>query len=78
MVFKPTPVQQARIESARRNLEAARKLPGSPSRYFIDKCSSEAGIEPLRAVRDSVAPRKSPLEALVNSLNSLRQRVVSH
>ena len=78
MVFKPTPEQQARIESARRDLETTQKLPGNPSRYFIDKCSSEAGIEPLQAVRDSVAPRKSPLESLVNRLNSLRHRIASH
>jgi hypothetical protein len=44
MNFKPTPEQQALIDSARRDLELARELPGSPSDYFVDKCSSEAGI----------------------------------
>ena len=60
MVFEPTAEQQTRIEIARKKLEADKKLPGSPSRYLIDKCSSEAGIEPLKAVRDSIAPKKSP------------------
>ena len=58
MVFEPTPEQQARIENARKKLEEDRKLLGSLSHYFIDKCSSEAGIEPPTAVRDSIAPKK--------------------
>ena len=53
MVFEPTPEQQDRIENARKKLEEDRKLPGSLSRYFIDKCSSEVGIEPIRAVRNT-------------------------
>lgn len=78
MAFKPTPEQKARIEGARRALEDARKLPGSPSRYFIDKCSSEVGVEPLQAVRESVAPRKSRLLTILDEFNSLCHRLHIH
>lgn len=44
MDFEPTPEQEARIEEARKAFEAAQRAWLKPSKYFVDKCSSEAGI----------------------------------
>ncbi len=50
--FKPTAEQQKFIETANRRFEtwlAQPKRPVTPfSRYFLEKCSSELGIEPRR------------------------------
>lgn len=51
-MFKPTAEQQKFIEIAVRRFEtwlAQPKRPATPfSRYFLEKCSSELGIEPPR------------------------------
>lgn len=73
MGYKPTPREQQLIDRAQREFEAAKRSGEPPSRYFLDKCSSEMGIEPSEAVSEAVAPRKpaSPwalLRLLVDAL----------
>jgi hypothetical protein len=68
MAFNRTSEQEVRVEEACQAFEAAQRAALTPSRYFINKCSSEVGIEPLYAVKEAVAPRERPIRKLIKRL----------